>query len=230
MTIQEMHIRYKLGLDKVDSFQLPNMLPEEIDLILNINIEQFVRTRYGLNNVYREGFEGIEKRRADLRSLVVTTYITDNITEVYKGLYTRQLPDNFWFMLREQIGLSGTFCGKEFGNPNDVTSFRSVGVNPTKLDEIQERLDDPFSRPNKAKVLSTIENNQYTVYTDGSAVGLITLSYLKKPATVDLDNGVDCDLPEHTHQEIIEQAVSWTLESIESGRFQTQMVEVNKTE
>ena len=69
MTIQEMHIRFKLGLDKVDSFQLPNMLPEEIDLILNINIEQFVRTRYGLNNVYREGFEGIEKRRADLRSI-----------------------------------------------------------------------------------------------------------------------------------------------------------------
>jgi hypothetical protein len=230
MTIQEMHIRFKLGLDKVDSFQLPNMLTEEIDLILNINIEQFVRTRYGLNNVYREGFEGIEKRRADLRSLVVTNYITTGINKVYTGLYTYQLPDNFWFMLREQIGLTGTFCGKQVGNPNDVTSFKSVGVNPTKLDEIQERLDDPFSRPTKSKVLSTIENNLYTVYTDGSDVGLITMSYLKRPATVSLEDNIDCDLAEHTHQEIVEQAVSWTLESIESGRFQTQITQVNKTE
>lgn len=70
----------------------------------------------------------------------------------------------------------------------------------------------------------------YTVYTDGSDVGLITMSYLKRPATVSLEDNIDCDLAEHTHQEIVEQAVSWTLESIESGRFQTQITQVNKTE
>ena len=70
MTISEMHIAFKLGLDKTNSLDYPSFLPEEIDFWLNQAIRRFVKTRYSGLNVKREGFEQSQKRIDDLRTLV----------------------------------------------------------------------------------------------------------------------------------------------------------------
>jgi hypothetical protein len=70
MTISEMHVAFKLGLDKTNSLDYPSFLPEEIDFWLNQAIRRFVKTRYSGLNVKREGFEQSQKRIDDLRTLV----------------------------------------------------------------------------------------------------------------------------------------------------------------
>jgi hypothetical protein len=70
MIVSEMHIAFKLGLDKTESLQYPSFLPEEIDFWLNQAIRKFVKTRYSGFNVKHEGFEQSQKRIDDLRTLV----------------------------------------------------------------------------------------------------------------------------------------------------------------
>ena len=71
MTIEEMHISVKLGLDKSAALELPAYEPEEIDLWLNNAIQTFVKTRYSGVNPKNQSFEETQKRIDDLRTLIV---------------------------------------------------------------------------------------------------------------------------------------------------------------
>ena len=79
MTIQEMHIAVNLGVQKIASFQVDNLLPQEIDHELNVAMEKFIKQRYSpMGNKYRDGFEQSQKRIDDLRNLVVRRKIQTN--------------------------------------------------------------------------------------------------------------------------------------------------------
>lgn len=74
MTVNEMHIAVNLGMQKIASFQVDNILPQEIDFELNIAMQRFIKQRYSpLSNRVGKGFEQSQKRIDDLRNLVVTT-------------------------------------------------------------------------------------------------------------------------------------------------------------
>ena len=73
MTINEMHIATKLGLDKTSALDLPSYEPEEIDYWLNRAINVFIKTRYSGTNAKNESFEQSQKRIDDLRTLVTAT-------------------------------------------------------------------------------------------------------------------------------------------------------------
>jgi ABC-type multidrug transport system fused ATPase/permease subunit len=67
--------------------------------------------------------------------------------------------------------------------------------------------------------------------TDGNySVIKYYLRYLRKPATVVLSPAVNCDLPEHTHDEIVKLAANMTLENIEQPRYKSHINELNKVE
>ena len=65
--------------------------------------------------------------------------------------------------------------------------------------------------------------NVFTVLVDPdnfSNLTTATLHYLKNPTII--SSGVDCDLPKHTHEEIVEIAVGLAIEELENiQRFQT---------
>jgi len=46
MTVNEMHIAVNLGVQKIASFQVDNLLPEEIDHELNLAMLRFIKQRY----------------------------------------------------------------------------------------------------------------------------------------------------------------------------------------
>jgi len=46
MTIEEMHIAVNLGVQKIASFQVDNLLPQEIDHELNNAMDRFIKQRY----------------------------------------------------------------------------------------------------------------------------------------------------------------------------------------
>jgi hypothetical protein len=78
MNIDEMHIAFRIGLDKTTSGSYPDFLPEEIDYWLNIATREFVKTRYSGANSKQEAFEQTQKRTEDLKTLVKNTLIEMN--------------------------------------------------------------------------------------------------------------------------------------------------------
>ena len=94
MTIQEMHIAVNLGVQKIASFQVDNLLPEEIDHELNNAMDRFIKQRYSpLGNKYRDGFEQSQKRIDDLRNLVVSAKVdTWHNGESISGFYSERAP------------------------------------------------------------------------------------------------------------------------------------------
>jgi hypothetical protein len=74
-----MHIAVNLGVQKIASYQVDNLLPEEIDHELNLAMTRFIKQKYNpSSNRLGKGFEQSQKRVDDLRSLVV-----DDQTETY---------------------------------------------------------------------------------------------------------------------------------------------------
>ena len=108
MTVNEMHIAVNLGVQKIASFQVDNLLPQEIDHELNLAMLRFIKNRYGnMSNRMGKGFEQSQKRIDDLRTLVVekTDYtsstnvpvFTSNYSDIYVDRYP--LPADYMFLV-----------------------------------------------------------------------------------------------------------------------------------
>jgi len=114
---------------------------------------------------------------------------------------------------------------------NSSGSTTSQGCKFIQHDDIYTLLEDPFNTTKYKKPLYTIFNNNLDMYTDNSfIVSAVKITYLRFPATVMFMGSVNCDLPEHTHQEIVDMTVNSLLEAISDPRYQTQSVEVLKSE
>jgi hypothetical protein len=98
-----------------------------------------------------------------------------------------------------------------------------------QLDDIYTLLDDPFNTTKYNKPLMTIRDNFLDIYTDDTfIVNKVKITYIRKPVTVvhadsalATSGAVDCDLPQHTHQEIIELTVNSILEGIQDPRYRS---------
>ena len=238
MDIQNMHVAVKLELDKSSALELPSFEPEEIDLWLNNAIRKFVKTRYSGMNVKSTSFEQTQKRTDDLRTLVkFYAPITTPSAGTIPNSQFSPLPvegsgvgdEDYWFSLQEECNIY-VFVG-------GVPTLTRVGIVECTFDEYRAKIDDPYSEHklhyNTAKPLRLIQDDDVYLVTDGNyTIATYKLTYLRAPATVDnVPAGTtDCDLPEHTHDEIVKLAVSMMLENIEQPRYQTYQNEANTIE
>ena len=107
MTVNEMHIAVNLGVQKLASFQVDNLLPEEIDHELNLAQLRFVKQRFNArSNRLGKGFEQSQKRIDDLKSLIVehqdnTQYYGEVYTSKYSPIYVDRytLPLDYLFLV-----------------------------------------------------------------------------------------------------------------------------------
>ena len=107
MTVNEMHIAVNQGVQKIASFQVDNLLPQEIDHELNLAMMRFVKQKFNpTSNRIGKGFEQSQKRIDDLRTLLVehSNYTdsqgivyTSNYSDVYVDRYT--LPLDYLFLV-----------------------------------------------------------------------------------------------------------------------------------
>lgn len=277
MTIDEMHIRYKLLLDKADTQNYPDIEPEEIDEFLNMSQERFVKQRYGINNNKRASFESSQKRTDDLQELVKnyeSSVTTSQVASNKEYGFFVDLPADYWFMVNEEAKISSPGCNPvtpASGSLKDQTPYivtsgtitfngteytkgqvfitnvgtleytgtgkfveavsKRVSVSPLQHDDYNKVKSDPFNKPATSQVMRLMLDGKVELLSDGSfKFDTYYCRYLKKPVNMDLDGSIDCELAEHTHQEIVDMAVSITLESIESQRYQTHLNELNKQE
>ena len=291
MTISEMHILFKLSLDKVGNSSLPYFEPEAIDFILNYAIKDVYKQKISGNNALRQGAEETGKRRVDLQTMICnyqsSTFVTNTDSKPYGRLVEVPSSPKMFYLLDEEVCILNRNCLKQVitggieegvmykvvggavtykGNTytaNTITQTfigeygftdfthtttayvyecKRVNVLPIRNDQYNSLILDPFNRPDENKVLKldfgVISSKLYFELIGSKTIELLKyyLRYYKYPAVVDYNaylinptNG-NCDLPEIIHEEIVDFAVNWTLESIESPRFQSQIANLQRNE
>jgi hypothetical protein len=233
MTIAEMHRAFKLELDKSSALELPSFEPEEIDFWLNLAIRNFVKTRFR-GKQDGVGFEEISKRTMDLSNLVHEASLSVSADPIKDNSFVADLTDllqELWFIVGEEADIQY----KKLGEQTDT--IKRQGVTQCTSSTYRYHIDDPYSEHRlhyeEAKPLRLVYQRTVELIADENYnVINYYVRYIKKPLEV-LNSGIDsvnCDLPEHTHDEIVKSAVNMVLENIEQPRYQSHTVELNKVE
>ena len=242
MTIQELHRNFKVHFDKVDSAAYPEFLDGEIDIYLNSAQERIVKQRYGKNNIYRSGFEEIQKRTDDLKNLVKTRFaavspagpyqdVSENVfradldTLYSDGNLTVPVTEKYQFYLKS---IAQTCDSKE------CCSWSRVKL--VQHDDIAPIVNDPFNKPKKGRPIIFFEDGDIFVWTAaGHTINGFQVTFMKRPIEMNIGTYggalAECELSEHLHEEILQQAIVIALENISSPRVQTQaQVNTQQTE
>ena len=208
MTIKDMHYDFKKKLNKIDSQQNRNLLIPEIDWSLNEAVEIFIKSIAEPRTKTYFGFELNQRSIDDIRTLVVNNQcliVNNNIVT---------LPDNYLHFVKGEIIMSKNNCKNVKGK--------------FKLRQHDDEFEDsPFDNSNFEwrTVNGVFFENGIKLYDDGTFTNeQLCISYIKKPLYIhnaeDFRNGsyklpsgiilngsVNCELPEHTHREIVDIAV-----------------------
>jgi len=194
------------------------MTSREMQILYWINraIETFVKTRWDGNNPKSEGFEQSQKRIDDLKSLVVESTISTSEGTIKPNSYIAAIPVNYLFTLGEEVSI--TYI------KNGISTTSRVGVTETTVDKYRSDIDNPFSEHilhnYTAKPLRLYRGAYVEFISDGNyIIPTYYLRYLVIPTTV--TTSVSCNLPSHTHYEVVKLATKIYLESIKDPRLQT---------
>ena len=222
MTLLEKHYDFDFKIDKVASFSKENFNVAEKDWLLNEAQNVIVKQRYGGTNHRRTAFEETQKRWDDLATLhvvqpeqpvIVPTVISPTLLEVPLD----SLAYDYWFLTRAEALITDETCGL-------VDS--PVPMRPVQTDDLSEALKDPFSQSSKlngvifniSKHSSIPGKSSIYIYPNGLNITGVNISYIKKPRRMItagytyIDGvsylGVECELPEHLHTELVDLAVA----------------------
>lgn len=245
MTIQEMHNRILLRVQKIDSNVHDTILSEEVDEYINHAIVKFIKDRLEpRSNRFRLGFEQSIKRIEDLRTHITTDELdtTEVAQKYFNNIFVDKatIPDDHLFLL--SIGL------KVFYNSNGIsytvssskrqpdgtqgTDYEVLRTDAKFIqhDDLYAVLDDPFNRPIIRRGIFTIDNtNIYSYTNDNFITDKILTTYIRQPVEVSLSGDTDCDLSEGVHDEIVDLTAKLILSDL-SGISEAQFQSLTDTE
>lgn len=203
MTERELQIAFERQLSTiVPSYNLKVKLPSDtIFFYLNKAKDEYVKQVY---RVFQQNQELSDK----LRTLVQTNTYNSLDFKVQDNKWIVQYPNNYLFSLGEevQIKILDNKC------PNLVTKTRDV-IEATieTVDRILENsLSEYHLHHNQARPVRLQTENNIVLYTDGNyAIHKYTLTFLRSAKNIGQNLTKEyTELPEHTHQEIVDAAVN----------------------
>jgi len=232
MTIKDMHYDFKKKLNKVDSQQNRNLLIPEIDWALNEAQELFVKMIAEPRMRSHLGFEKSQRNTDDIRTLVVNKHqlsIT-NPAPVYRSY---NLPEDYWHFIGATSEIIKDTCEA------------TARVYVRQQDDDFE--NSPFDKSSfEWRTLNVVfVGNRMRVYQGDFIVSNMYLDYIRKPKWIHnasdftingsykLPNGQiltgtqDCELPEHTHREIVDIAVLLVSGELQLSDYQVKFNKVN---
>lgn len=235
MNIKEMHYDLNFKLNKIDSAQYKNLKVPEKDWALNESIEIYTKNIAQPRFSQVTGFEINQRNIDDIRTLVIDnkplTLVDNN-----DGTYYAELPTDYLFYVASRVSLKKGKCLK-----SDVRC-----ITRTHGDRFQDSTFD-ISNFEWEDINITFYDKGIKIYTDGTfSVENIKIDYVKKPNRVHnaedfsisgyraLDGtmltGVsNCDLPDHTHSEIVDLAVLIITGSLTSNyQIKKEKLNINK--
>ena len=185
--------------------------------------EDIVTSFYNGLNYTQESFENSEEIRRYLDVLVKTVktstlIINSNSTlSVNSVLVALPLNTDVWYIVYESVDLEDSNL--------KCNSIQGVPVIPTKHDNLQRILKNPFKRPNERRVLRLDLTGNVVELISKYTISNYTLRYISKPEPIILTNlpndltinnvGTknECKLNPVIHRMILEKAVQFALAS-----------------
>ena len=184
--------------------------------------EDIVTSFYNGLNYTQESFEGSEEIRRYLDVLVKTVKTSTLTTNPNSTLSVNsvlvELPLNdVWYIVYESVDLEDSNL--------KCNSIHGVSVIPTKHDNLQRILKNPFKRPNERRVLRLDLTGNVVELISKYTISKYTLRYISKPEPIILTNlpnnltindvGTknECKLNPAIHRMILEKAVQFALVS-----------------
>ncbi len=224
MTSAELITAFKFGMDKFDSFGLPNFEEDEILLLLNQAQDRFVKQRYGDTNIKKFGFEQIQKRTEDVKNIVRNSIIVPSANTSENISVNSQfctLPTDYWISVQERARVTYPSCTGE-------TVTDECFVEAIQHNDYNYKINNPYTKPNTGKILRLMENGKIElIHSSDTTITSLHLRYLKEP--VRITNSVTCELSPMVHSEIISLAITIGLEGIESKRVNTYIPIIQNT-
>tara|TARA_R100001460_G_scaffold19735_1_gene40958 strand:- start:414 stop:1136 length:723 start_codon:yes stop_codon:yes gene_type:complete len=217
MSIKNMHYDVKVKLNKVDSQQYRNLRIPEIDWALNeaqgIFIKMIAEPRK-VKMLFDFGFEKNQRNIDDIRTIVKNNEVVYTKKENDFEYYI-ELPEDYQFLVHAKAVLAKNNCkdvsascvvrqhDDEFEfSPFDRSSFEWREINLRFYDKgIKAFSDGTFIIDNL--VLDYIKKPGYI----HNAEDFGTAAQYKLPDGSLLTGFKDCELPSHTHPEIVDIAV-----------------------
>ena len=221
MTTKEMHYDFKQKFNKIDSQKNKGLLVPEIDWLLNEAVELFIKRVAQPKVDNGLGFEMSQRLIEDIKTLVVGgtwTPVTNNVIA---------LPSNYLYFVRCRVKLSK-------GNCTDQEAVLYI----QEHDDLFEESEFYNSSFEWREVNGVYESQGIQTFTDGTfTINEAKLSYIRKPAYVHnaqdfgsgsyahpsgvtLSGAVNCDLPDHTHREIVDIAVMLAASEVQTSDLQ----------
>lgn len=222
MTIEEMHYDFKMKLNKLDSRQRRNFFVPEIDWLLNEAQELFVKMvampRWGKQPM---GFERTQRSMDDVRVLVKEGVVEPKVDTTH-GSYSYSaatLPGDYWHFVRGIVIAKRRGCDQELSCTLRIRQHDDLNhVSPFDRSDVLWRevnglfrgsellLEKPTGSPvdvtYPSVVLTYLRKPTYMHFASGHGKGAYSM-----PSGASLTGKRDCELPEHTHREIVDIAV-----------------------
>jgi len=254
MNSTELIQAFRIGVDKVSSLSTPSFEVDEILFFLNKAKDRFEENLYLGRNSTGASYDETERNKKALGKLTESwsTDDSDIIEYVYipNSYQASPLPTDLKYVLRETAVVtyeSASDC--ELASDlqlyittrlTKITFFRSrmIPVIVVRINDLNNLLQDPYIKPSNDEILRVdIEDNAHIlICTDaknssGNPLHTPTayfMQYLRSSNPITLV--ATYELPDWTHQKIVDIAVSLALENIESVRTQTSILDQIKND
>jgi len=225
-------MQYEFGM-QMNQFSEPLALAsDDILYWLNKAQEMFVISRYNGNNLVGKAFEQSQQLIDDLRVLLVkdehldVRYLGNSLSAIdeFHADYA-EFPDNQLFLINQKSEVSYHFPEISYSTASDKrvadSTHRNMVVSNrySQSDDVFKLLSDPFNKTKSTSPLTDISEKGITIYTDKTfLVKDVIITYIRRAKELSLteDNNsytTVCELPQHTHKEIIQLAVDLFLQN-----------------
>lgn len=208
MNIEQMHYDFRMKLNKIDSQQYKNLIIPQVDWILNEAQELFVKMIAQPRIATQYGYEIGTRTLMDIRTIVVEEKPIAPTTNIIT------LPQDFWIYV-------SSYCNMKKGK----CTQKSLKTYIRQHDDDFENSAFDCSSYEWKTVNAVLNENGIKLYSKDFTIDTLFLTYIKKlnyihdakdfqggsyklpGVSVPLTSSVNCELPEHTHKEIVDIAV-----------------------
>lgn len=186
MTREEMQIAFRVYGQQIGMQKMRTILPEEIDVFLNSAVVEKIRQILG-TNVNAQFADKVSIQQNHISPInFVRTLIKDKTLTIENNKAT--IPNDIQLMY-----ILGAV----------VDGHKARFIEPTEIELVKS---DFCNSPSKEYPIFTFINNSIEVYNGENNIESIYLKYIETPAKINAET--DCNLPEYTHDEIVQYAVN----------------------